>query len=124
MEPSSIIALGEIIVKNVKDWLSRNPIEEDRKALYNKVKKYHAIALEIYERNEKATKLADALKKDDLLKLVIGHNEVENLVSYLVYLDDLLQSPERKVRSFQRRKEANNVVTIFRRIWHDIFKQA
>jgi len=52
MEPSDIIALGEIIVRNVKDWLNRNPIEEDRKKLYNNIKKYHSIALEVYEKNE------------------------------------------------------------------------
>lgn len=103
------------IVRAVREWRSQNPKEDDKNQLLKNVKKYHERLKKACERGTKVVRLASDIRKDNLLSLVIGEDNVEKILEKINSIDTL---SKRQVKI--KRQLCKEVLQIFTKIYKEI----
>ena len=103
------------ILQAIKEWRSINPKEEDRKRLYENVKKYHKRLKEACEKGSKVYRLASDIAKDHLFCIAIGNDNHGQILNYLSNLDKLTKSQKDLKRQICR-----DVLRTLEMVWKEL----
>ena len=115
METIGIAVLVDKILQAIKEWRSTNPKEEDRKRLYENVKKYHKKLKEVCEKGSKAYRLISDMAKDHLFCMVIGTDNHEQILNYLGNLDKLT-----KKQKDLKRQICRDILRALEIVWKEL----
>jgi hypothetical protein len=103
------------IIHAIKEWRSTNPKEEDKKRLYENVKKYYKRLKEACEKESKVYRLASDIEKDYLFCMAIGNDNHRQIMDYLRNMDKLT-----KKQKDLKRQICREVLRALEYIWKNL----
>ena len=104
--------LVDKIIQAIKEWRSTNPKQEDRKRLYENVKKYYKRLKEACEKESKVFRLASDIAKDDLFSIALGYENYKQILTYLNNLD--------KLKKELKKEMCKDLLRILEHVWKEL----